>query len=303
VGDYDSGGATLNQALHWNGTKWSVKTTPSPGGTLSGDDNELFDVVCPAASTCWAIGEDGTNAGTGTTLNQILRWNGTKWSVAATIPQPSGTGDGAFQRLSSIRCTSTSNCLAVGTSAARSGQGVRLNQALQWNGTTWSALSIPSPGGTGDFAFSTLSSLACTSATNCLAAGSYGGFSTVTTAVNQIMHWNGTAWTQDTTIGNPDGTGQGASNELNAITCISPTDCWAAGDYGSLQNGTGQILNQAQHFNGTAWSLATPPNPSQGTNVLSGIRCTGTNNCWAVGQVNVSANQALQWNGTTWLAR
>ena len=48
--------------MHWNGKKWSLVPTPPPGGTLSGDQNELYDVVCPSASSCWAGGEYGTGA-------------------------------------------------------------------------------------------------------------------------------------------------------------------------------------------------------------------------------------------------
>ncbi len=117
VGDYSKGGATLDQAVHWNGTKWSVVSTPTPGGTLNGDDNELFDVVCPAASTCWASGEYGTNAGAGVILNQLLRWNGTTWSTL-TVPSPGGTAAGDFNELTALACTSASNCWAAGTDGA-----------------------------------------------------------------------------------------------------------------------------------------------------------------------------------------
>jgi hypothetical protein len=87
VGRYfNKNAAALDQALHWNGTKWSVVPTPTPAGTLNGDDNELFDVVCMAASACWAAGEYGNNANHGVTLNQLLRWNGRKWSLAASMP-------------------------------------------------------------------------------------------------------------------------------------------------------------------------------------------------------------------------
>ncbi|HET7243517.1 MAG TPA: hypothetical protein VFJ07_01680 [Streptosporangiaceae bacterium] len=40
----------LNEVLRWNGTKWSVVPTPAPGGSLSSDINELFEVGCTPAS-------------------------------------------------------------------------------------------------------------------------------------------------------------------------------------------------------------------------------------------------------------
>jgi hypothetical protein len=306
VGDYSKGGAALDQAVHWNGTKWLVVSTPTPGGTLNGDDNELFDVVCPGANTCWATGEYGTNAGAGITLNQLLRWNGTKWSLVIATPQPAGTSAGAFQGLGSVRCTSVSSCLAVGTFGTNSNVFTTQNEALRWNGTTWSTLTVPSPGGTSPGDFSELTALACTAASNCWAAGTDGAVTPTLTFLNQVMHWDGTAWSQDTTIADPDGAGQGATNELLGITCSSADNCWAVGDYGSIQDGLGEILNQALHWNGTAWSLTLPPDPGGiadgSVNSLKAVRCTATTNCWAVGQVDDRSNQALRWDGAMWSA-
>jgi hypothetical protein len=212
-----------------------------------------------------------------------------------------------LQRLTSIRCTSTSNCLAVGTFGTDFPVSVRQNEALRWNGKTWSALTISSPGGTADSDFSVLSALACSSATSCWAAGSYGASSPVRTSLNQIVHWNGTAWSLPLTIPNPDGSGQGSVNELLGATCTSAVDCWAVGDFGSIQNGSGEFLNQTLHWDGSAWTLTLPPDPGGtadgDTNRLNAVRCPSTTDCWAVGSVmNPSMNQALRWNGTTWSA-
>ena len=100
--------------------------------------------------------------------------------------------------------------------------------------------------------------------------------------------------------------GQGATNELLGITCSSAGNCWAVGDFGSIQDGLGEILNQALHWNGTAWSLTLTPDPG-GTadgsvSSLKAVRCTATTNCWAVGQVDDRFNQALHWDGTMWSA-
>jgi hypothetical protein len=303
VGRYfNANGATLNQALHWNGTKWSVMPTPTPGGTLNGDDNELFDVNCSAANFCWAAGEYGNKGIAGVTLNQLLRWNGHKWSLVAGMPQPAGTSDGDFQGLGSVRCTSVSNCLAVGSFGTEGSTVIQQNEALRWDGTKWSTLTVVSPGGTANFDFSVLSGLACNSATNCWAAGSYGNFAGPT-SLNQILFWDGTTWTQDNNIANPDGTGQGAANELLGATCSSASNCWAIGDFGSIQNSQGEILNQALHWDGAAWSLTLPPNPGGITdgsfNSLSAVRCTAKTNCWAVGGTD-RVNVALHWDGAMW---
>jgi hypothetical protein len=302
VGDYaNDAGATLRQALHWNGTKWSVVPTPNPGGTSRDDNNFLLDVVCPAASDCWAAGQYG-NAGV--SLNQLLRWNGSSWTPAKPLPQPAGTSDGALQELLSVRCTSAKNCLAVGDAGTSAGPAVFQDEALRWNGTKWSVLPVPSPNGTATGDFSELSSLACTSATYCWAAGAYGSFASPVTSLNQMLFWDGTVWTQfSNEISNPGGTGQGAFSELNGITCGTPDDCWTVGDFHT----GGAILNQALHWDGEVWRPVTPVDPG-GTSAgsfskLSMVRCITATNCWAVGEaMTPRANQALHWNGTQWSA-
>ena len=76
----DSGGEAgkpeINQALHWNGARWSKISTPNPGGTQSGDSSALIAVRCTAAANCWAVGFDRT--GGGNEVDQILHWTGGK---------------------------------------------------------------------------------------------------------------------------------------------------------------------------------------------------------------------------------
>jgi hypothetical protein len=70
-----------------------------------------LEVSCTSASRCFAVGNYGNSAGA--TLNEVLRWNGTKWSQVA-VPQPGGKVLDDMNSLSSIACTSASNCLAAG---------------------------------------------------------------------------------------------------------------------------------------------------------------------------------------------
>jgi len=306
VGEYYRGGADLNQALHWNGKKWYLIPTPTPGGTLSGDENQLFDVVCPSATSCWAGGEFGTQTSSQETiLNEVLHWNGKTWSEVR-VPEPGGTGQSDVQAVDGIRCTSTRYCLAVGTYGNLKTLTLA-NEALRWNGTRWSKVTAPNPQGVktpGDI--NELAGLGCATASNCWAAGTYGVFNTQT-YLNDVLHWNGKKWSQQTTP-DPDGTGTGAANQLSALNCISATSCWAAGSYGSVTSGTGEILNEALRWNGKKWSLVTTPSPA-GTangdeNELFSIRCTSASFCWTVGTQQKSGgpvrNEALRWNGTKW---
>ncbi|HZO80003.1 MAG TPA: hypothetical protein VFB39_18355 [Solirubrobacteraceae bacterium] len=127
--------AALNQALHWNGKKWSQAVTPEPAGTAKKDFNGLLDVSCVSVSKCFAAGFTGT--ATGDPMNQVLRWNGKRWS-AASVPQPAGTTPQDVGRpgLYGISCVSASDCWAVGTTHL--GSNPFLNQVLRLHGNHWS---------------------------------------------------------------------------------------------------------------------------------------------------------------------
>jgi hypothetical protein len=300
VGTYrNAGGAEVNQVLHWNGRRWSLVSVPSPGGTTGGFSG-LRRVACVSPASCWAVGDFSKLHGPG--FNQILHWDGRRWSLVPS-PDPGGITTGSFSALLGVRCTSAGSCWAVGDySRGRTD----LNQVLHWNGRKWSQVRTPDPGGTASGDFSALNAVSCTSPASCWAVGGYGSSGSSFTALNEVLHWNGRTWSLASSP-DPDGTGAGASNFLSDVVCTSAANCWAVGNYGSTRGG-GVILNQALHWDGTAWSQAPTPNPagtvSGAASFLRGVRCASPASCWAVGRDAPAGqsdrNQALRWNGSTW---
>jgi hypothetical protein len=307
VGSYERHEAQLDEAIHWNGKKWSLIATPIPAGTLPGDFNELFDIACTAPDSCWAAGEYGPDKAKGEVKeNQALHWNGKTWTLVAT-PNPGESATDGVSALSVIRCASAGNCWAVGNYGSIAPGGALFNEALHWNGKKWSLAAVPEPQ-KGSGAFNVLEGLACTSAANCWATGSdgYDGSSALT--VNQVLHWNGHKWSE-VSAPQPDGTGDFASNVLVGVTCSSPDSCWAVGYVGNLDL-IAPVSNEALHWNGTHWSKIPTPDPGgsaeEDHSFLYGIRCTARANCWAAGRAQPSGkggrNQLLHWNGTKWSA-
>jgi hypothetical protein len=306
VGEYSSKGAELNQALFWNGRKWSGVAVPSPGGTAIRDASELFGVRCVAARDCWAVGTyEKHHAG----LDEALHWNGRKWSVAS-MPAPGGTRASNVNEIFDVTCTSAGNCWAAGEYGTIIGASEQLkNQALHWNGRKWSAATVPSPAGRKPGAFSELQGMSCTSARDCWADGTDGTVTSTPTLVNQAMHWNGRKWAQAATP-DPDGTGPGANNQLTGLWCTAPGNCWAVGYSGSVSGGTGAVLNQALRWNGARWSLHAIPDPG-GTgngdvNHLNAVNCPSASFCWAAGDRQhvggADVNQALRPRTGAWPA-
>jgi hypothetical protein len=310
VGYYYKTGKPLSETLRWNGFHWTQVAAPSPGSMADFGFSVLFSVTCVSASSCWAAGEYGHFGGNSEVVrNLILHWNGSKWTTAS-VPNPAGTALGNANEISAVRCASPASCWAAGTYGRVGNPSQFRNEVLHWNGSKWGMVSVPSPGGSASDHVNYLYGVACTSVGNCWAAGTYGVLGTPNTYQNQVLHWNGHHWSLVSTP-QPDGSGAGASNVLGDVTCPSAVNCWAVGDYGSIDStGAGVVLNQALHWNGHHWSLVSTPDPaglSDGnSDQLTAVRCATVHDCWAVGNAQSVAkaqvNEALHWNGSTWSA-
>lgn len=123
VGERNSG---LTLAEHWNGKRWSAKTTKHTG--------ELDGVACPVTGNCTAVGWNAAD--------KVLaaHWNGRAWSdESAANTQPATFLEG-------VSCPATTECIAVGTAGTNSGTAlVTAPLAEDWTGGTWTA-HRPGPG-------------------------------------------------------------------------------------------------------------------------------------------------------------
>jgi hypothetical protein len=204
-------------------------------------------------------------------------------------PSPGSVSNNLF----GVAATSSTNAWAVGGHADRTTGRTLIEH---WNGTAWTQVPSPSPGGARGF--SVLNGVAATSATNAWAVGSY--FRRHTNLGTLIEHWDGTAWTQV-----PSPNAPGGSNELNAVAVISATNVWAVGDSGSYPGNQTLI----EHWNGTAWAQVPSPNPNPSSGYsLVGVAATSATNAWAVGTECTMCGGSqegedtliVHWNGTAW---
>ncbi len=307
VGFYERHGVQLDEALHWNGKNWSMVATPTPAGILSGDFSELLDVSCTSPDSCWAAGEYGNDRVNSEVIeNQALHWNGKAWSLVTTPDPGDAAPSDGVSALSAIRCSSASNCWAIGSFGTIATGGALFNEALRWNGHKWSQVGVPDPAGDTSNAFNALQGLSCTSAVNCWAAGSEGSSGSSPVTLNQALHWNGHQWSAVSTP-QPDGTLTNFSNVLTSVNCSAPDNCWAVGYIGNLDFNA-PVLNEALHWNGSHWTAVSVPSAggldADDHSFLYGIRCTSRTNCWAAGQAQPfgadDQNQLMHWNGSRW---
>ena len=143
----------------------------------------------------------------------IEQWNGTSWSI---VPSPSTSATQSNQLLGGS-CVSASDCWAVGFAS----NGPTAQTLIeQWNGTSWSIVPSPSTSATQS---NQLLGVSCVSASDCWAVGiAISGAATNQTLVEQ---WNGTSWS---IVPSPS-TSATQANELSGVSCVSASDCWAAG--------------------------------------------------------------------------
>jgi CARDB len=271
VGSYFDYGENTSHMLieHWNGTTWSIVTSPNASTTES---NDLRGVTCTSASDCWAVGSYVTGTSSRHTL--VEHWNGTAWSIV-TSPNTGGLNFLSLNFLSNVTCSSASDCWAVGYHAGLSVFRRPLPHATlieRWNGTAWSIVTSPNTSTTESY--NQLSDVTCTSASDCWAVGS------------PIEHWNGTAWS----IVTSPNTSATQHNLLNNVTCTSASDCWAVGFFFT---GGNSVHTLVEHWNGAAWSIVTSPNTgATQDNYLNGVTCTSASDCWAVGDYFDSGDNA-----------
>src|SRR5499427_7544109 len=271
VGGTPQGTPRKTLVERWNGSSWQIQSAPSPAGAF------LSGVACTSSAACTAVG--GSNAGT-----LAERWNGTTWSTQATRNPPQGGG-----ALFSVACTSPSACTAVGNSNAG-------NLAERWNGTRWTIQPAPNPGGA---QFTFLNTVACASASTCIAAGAYIDSSGAFQALAE--RWDGTSWAIQPT---PHLAG-GAMNLLIGVACTSATGCLAVG-YSFPNGGDNQSpATLAERWDGSAWRVQHTPNPpGAAASNLNAASCVSRSACIAVGNTSKSRGTSLtlaqRWNGHTW---
>lgn len=289
----------LSKVVHWDGTRWTRVTAPSPGG--SNGITYLDGLGCASANSCWAFGHSGGLDRNNSVKPVALRWDGIAWKVAsASVLSTRRAGN----LVNDLSCPSAELCFGAGAHERvvhvnKGLSGINFtNAVLQWNGKSWTALAVPSPTRGG----SSLAAITCPSALNCWAVGGHtkGGV-----FLTQALHWDGQHWSLVRTP-NPGGTQPGRESGLSGIACLSDNDCLAVGSY---EKGWRRPQNNlALRWGGTSWSATPTPNPAQktlgGIQELYGIACPTSSECWAVGDYfrknGALLNEVLHWNGESW---
>jgi hypothetical protein len=252
---------------------WSVVTVPQTG------NNTILTGVSALSSTdAWAVGEQSA-AGGQAPPPVSYNWNGSAWSLVATPTL------GVTSSLLSVSASTATDAWAVGMSVLGKHEDSTLME--HWNGTAWSVNS--SLVVTGFVA--ELTGVVDLSPTNAWAVGRANS--------SLLEHWNGTTWST-VTIPDPDFT----PGPNDAISASSASDIWVVGS--TLDTATDELVPEALHYNGTAWSVVAMPQAGTNSSSIGAVTDISPTNAWAVGE-DIGATSAVggstlieHWNGSSW---
>jgi hypothetical protein len=245
--------ATLNLAAHYNGTKWSPVPTPNQGPNF----NTLFGVT-DSAGLAWAVGVHLDQHYQDRAL--IESWDGHAWNVIDN-PQPGSTRDLLF----GVSADSPSDVWAVGDQ--QSSDGIFQTLVEHWDGTAWTVVPSPDPGGTGNHLYG----VDAVSPTDVWAVGQQLGTSAPDEAL--IEHWDGTTWSVV-----PSPAPGGASVLLDGVT-VQNNEAWAVGETDDPVQGAQPLVEE---YSGGTWNTVDLPAAGSNWTDLWGVT-SSNGQVWAAG--------------------
>jgi hypothetical protein len=248
VGTYkDTSGNQLPLAVSERAGSWRASVSPAlPVGALGADQlASLNGVDCEAAGACRAVGAFVDAGGFKSIALTQAAGNWLASAKAAVIAAPAGATSPGPEGvgLSSIDCTASDACVAVGQYATSSGYAAMSTSASHGAWTPSVAVAAPSTPATPGSSLDVLSSVSCITAGACTAVGTYGNTST-------RLPFSATMTAGDFAPGVAGAVGLGdASTPLKAsygsVRCFSASACLVVGNYRTAQGTEGLLATPA----------------------------------------------------------
>jgi hypothetical protein len=275
----------------WRG---AVTITP-PSDAAASARVTVLSTACGAPGTCSAVGsyQDKSGDTEGFVDSEVRNaWRG---AVALALPADAIVA-GQNAALRSIACAGAGNCSVVGTFSAR-GTPLATTQGLvlsEVRGVWQKALEVRLPGATNVNPFVVLNQVACASAGNCSAVGSYIDDSGATHGL--LVNETSSRWSSGESLGLPGNASAYPDASLSSVTCVRTGACSAIGSYeNTAGDGEGLVVSESAHVWKRATALVMPPgaraNPHTFFYGFSAISCASATNCSVGGQYTDSSGQ------------
>lgn len=274
VGDWRNSDGTFGPlAMRWDGESWTLQSLPSTAHL--GTQPETSGVEAAPNGDVWVVGKVTTGYPTNF-MPLVLRWREGEWTTVETVtlrPQtehPFAARGGLLQEVSAL---TDDDIWAVGLGGGFGDAGATSTPlAIHWDGSSWTEVEVPRVANR----HHELSGVVVIAADDAWAVGDYrnigGTFRGVT------YHWDGETWSHV-----PSPIEAFPQSGLFDVVATGADDVWAIGTAPDV----GVVL---MHWDGSDWSLATPP-PNSGGALIA----TGPGELWASGWTGF-----WRWDGGEW---
>lgn len=217
-----SNGASLTLIEHWDGTSWSVVSSPNKNQT----GNVLSSISGSSPTDIWAV---GNNVAPNVPVKTLVEhFDGTQWKIVAS-PNPLPTGSLNQNVLVSVAAVSPTDATAVGY-ILDSSQLRELTMVQHWDGVSWKVVSSPNVDSSSG-AFNTLRSVSAFSSTNIYAVGFFANGTTNANQRTLVEHFDGSSWT---IVSSPT---KGLAQQMLGVFALpGTTNIWGVGAW--APNGT-----------------------------------------------------------------
>jgi hypothetical protein len=217
-----SNGATLTLIEHWDGTSWSVVSSPNKNQT----GNVLSSISGTSPTDIWAV---GNNVAPNVPVKTLVEhFDGTQWKIVPS-PNPLPTGSLSQNVLASVTAVSPTDATAVGY-ILDSGLLRELTMVQHWDGVSWKVVTSPNVDSNSG-SFNTLKSVSAFSSNNIYAVGFFANGNTNANQRTLVEHFDGTSWT---IVSSPT---KGLAQQLLGVFALPGTnDAWGVGAW--APNGT-----------------------------------------------------------------
>ncbi|HEY8082619.1 MAG TPA: S8 family serine peptidase [Solirubrobacterales bacterium] len=255
--------------------------------------NAVRSVSCVSKTDCMAVG----NYLNTVEQSDSQRWDGEEWT-----PEPMAVpSEGRVMVVLDVSCVEGDWCVAVGAYSAKSiaeQEGLPLLE--YWDGSKWSAETLPLPVGEGTphkaLGSILLNSVSCASPDSCMAVGATTTGGGKPDDLPLAYSWDGDEWSLETV---PLPTKSDSRNEFMGVDCTSASFCMAVG----LHTEPTQVANSfAEVWDGDEWTLVQDALPEEEWNYLEGVSCISPSDCTVlIGHNPEMGNPHIErWDGSGW---
>lgn len=274
-------------AMHWDGLRWSIVPSPSPGPAPGLITCQLWALDGVASNDLWAAGTYKIQVPGGWVGQQVfaMHWDGSSWTVPPGLPLPNTSiGAGVSgSRVLGVKAIFANDVWFVGdwldVVSSSSGQTIRPGLLTHWDGSSFTQFNQPIVTGVGHQYFNAIDASGPADIWVVGGAGVAGNLPGSPTPV--IFHYDGSRWTHRVcpTPGN--------QVNLYDVEVRAPNDVWIFG-ISSTQLPSPTATTFMVHWNGSTWTRLPGPPGGVSSKVFA------ANDIWSAG------SRVWHWNGNAW---